>query len=355
MDQCLIFCRTNFDCDNLEAFLNACGGGGVFEGNARADRNTPLLVRGARRVAFDGRTATKPPRVQRGRRSVSHLHGRRRARHRRSGVYRTSSTRQLPEKSEDYIAPRQGASLIQTGVMGLAVSVVSSAPEKVWYCQKKGYKPWFKPSRDDRTAHSAWIDEAELLRGVEKHGWAPRWARSGADGFDGGCDRHALLGPGCRGGRGHRRGTNVEVPRPRGFAHWDWAALLGSSGRDRRSSARGRKFAGGAARIVAAADGWLGLSSREDDADSFPPGSSRGFAPRPREGSRAGLGHDRSGARRRPVSAPRRPRTVDGHGGRTRAERPLVGSPSCGATRRPLPDRCTWTPRPSSSPSVTRA
>lgn len=27
MDQCLIFCRTNFDCDNLERFLNEAGGG----------------------------------------------------------------------------------------------------------------------------------------------------------------------------------------------------------------------------------------------------------------------------------------------------------------------------------------
>lgn len=26
MDQCLIFCRTNFDCDNLEKFLNSLGG-----------------------------------------------------------------------------------------------------------------------------------------------------------------------------------------------------------------------------------------------------------------------------------------------------------------------------------------
>ena len=26
MDQCLIFCRTNFDCDNLEKFLNQLGG-----------------------------------------------------------------------------------------------------------------------------------------------------------------------------------------------------------------------------------------------------------------------------------------------------------------------------------------
>jgi superfamily II DNA/RNA helicase len=26
MEQCLVFCRTNFDCDNLERFLNALGG-----------------------------------------------------------------------------------------------------------------------------------------------------------------------------------------------------------------------------------------------------------------------------------------------------------------------------------------
>ena len=28
MEQCLVFCRTNFDCDNLEKFLNSLGGGG---------------------------------------------------------------------------------------------------------------------------------------------------------------------------------------------------------------------------------------------------------------------------------------------------------------------------------------
>jgi ATP-dependent RNA helicase DDX1 len=32
MDQCLIFCRTNFDCDQLESFLNELGGGRKFRG-----------------------------------------------------------------------------------------------------------------------------------------------------------------------------------------------------------------------------------------------------------------------------------------------------------------------------------
>lgn len=32
IDQCLIFCRTNFDCDNLEVFLNSIGGGQGYRG-----------------------------------------------------------------------------------------------------------------------------------------------------------------------------------------------------------------------------------------------------------------------------------------------------------------------------------
>ena len=42
MDQCLIFCRTNFDCDNLEAFLVVLGGGGgTFKGKRDSGRQNP--------------------------------------------------------------------------------------------------------------------------------------------------------------------------------------------------------------------------------------------------------------------------------------------------------------------------
>ena len=34
IDQCIIFCRTNFDCDNVEKFLNNVGGGQQFRGIA---------------------------------------------------------------------------------------------------------------------------------------------------------------------------------------------------------------------------------------------------------------------------------------------------------------------------------
>ena len=53
--------------------------------------------------------------------------------------------------------------------LGLAISLVSQVPEKVWYCRQKGYKPWLKPKeRDTRTheegGHTIWYNEQELLK-----------------------------------------------------------------------------------------------------------------------------------------------------------------------------------------------
>ena len=42
MAQCLVFCRTNHDCDNLEAFLTELGGGGgTFRGARESGRQNP--------------------------------------------------------------------------------------------------------------------------------------------------------------------------------------------------------------------------------------------------------------------------------------------------------------------------
>ena len=41
MDHCLIFCRTNLDCDNLERHLNALGGGRGFRGKAEKGKENP--------------------------------------------------------------------------------------------------------------------------------------------------------------------------------------------------------------------------------------------------------------------------------------------------------------------------
>ena len=177
MDQCLIFCRTNFDCDNLEAFLNACGGGGVFRGKRESGPQhaySCAVLGGAR--SMDERRRNLRAFKEGDVRFLICTDVAARGIDVRGLPYVINAT--LPEKSEDYV--HRVGRVGRADVMGLAVSVVSSAPEKVWYCQKKGYKPWFKPSREDRTAHSAWIDEAELLRGVEKRLGAPV-ARLGAD------------------------------------------------------------------------------------------------------------------------------------------------------------------------------
>eukprot|EP00922_Rhytidocystis_sp_ex-Travisia-forbesii_P040895 GHVS01061053.1.p1 GENE.GHVS01061053.1~~GHVS01061053.1.p1 ORF type:complete len:778 (-),score=106.73 GHVS01061053.1:1691-4024(-) len=41
MESCLVFCRTNVDCDNLEAFLNQLGGGRGFAGKTETGKENP--------------------------------------------------------------------------------------------------------------------------------------------------------------------------------------------------------------------------------------------------------------------------------------------------------------------------
>ena len=51
MEQCLLFCRTNFDCDNLERFFNALSGGERWRGPRESGRESPyscVVLAGAR-------------------------------------------------------------------------------------------------------------------------------------------------------------------------------------------------------------------------------------------------------------------------------------------------------------------
>ena len=57
----------------------------------------------------------------------------------------------------------------RVGRLGLAISLVSAVEEKVWYCTRKGYKPWLKPSKQDvRTheegGHTIWQNELQMLK-----------------------------------------------------------------------------------------------------------------------------------------------------------------------------------------------
>lgn len=57
----------------------------------------------------------------------------------------------------------------RAGLLGLAISLVSTVPERVWYVKTKGYKPWLNPKpqdvkHNDEGGHTIWYNEPELLQ-----------------------------------------------------------------------------------------------------------------------------------------------------------------------------------------------
>ncbi|KAL3160771.1 hypothetical protein ABBQ38_009184 [Trebouxia sp. C0009 RCD-2024] len=170
MDQCLIFCRTNFDCDNLESFLTGLGGGGKFRGKMEKGVENPyscLVLAGARSMdqRRDALQAFKDGDIRflictdvaaRGI-DIAGL------------PFVINMT--LPDRSEDYI--HRVGRVGRAGLLGLAISLVSTVPERVWYVKAKGYKPWLKPKpqdvkHNDEGGHTIWYNEPELLQEVEE-------------------------------------------------------------------------------------------------------------------------------------------------------------------------------------------
>ncbi|BDA42848.1 ATP-dependent RNA helicase DDX1 [Coccomyxa sp. Obi] len=171
MEQCLIFCRTNFDCDNLEKFLNSLGGGrgGRWAGRRESGKENPYsccVLAGARSTdqRRDALQAFKHGEVRflictdvaaRGI-DISGL------------PYVINLT--LPDRAEDYI--HRVGRVGRAEKLGLAISLVSTVREKVWYCSKKGYRPWERPTQKDvetneQGGHTIWYDEPQLLEDIE--------------------------------------------------------------------------------------------------------------------------------------------------------------------------------------------
>ncbi|KAK9791611.1 hypothetical protein WJX73_009998 [Symbiochloris irregularis] len=177
MEQCMIFCRTNFDCDNLEHFLNSLHGGtgAPFRGKRESGKENPyscVVLAGKRSVeqrrealqAFkdgDVRLLICTDVAARGI-DISGL------------PFMVNMT--LPDKSEDYI--HRVGRVGRQGVLGLAVSLVSTVPEKVWYCTVKGYTPWVNPKPGDKRTreeggHTIWYEEPQLIKDIETRIRAP--------------------------------------------------------------------------------------------------------------------------------------------------------------------------------------
>jgi len=166
MDQALIFCRTKLDCDNLEYYLITLGGGKKYKGKVEkgvenpyscvvlhADR--PMNERKANLQAFkegEIRFLICTDVAARGI-DITGL------------PYVINMT--LPDKSEDYI--HRIGRVGRVDRMGLAISLIATEKEKVWYhqCPSKG-KNCKNTNLVDQGGCAIWYDEPELLRLIEE-------------------------------------------------------------------------------------------------------------------------------------------------------------------------------------------
>ena len=173
VDQALVFCRTNFDCENLERFLNQLDQSSssspekMLTGDKRKRRSmySCAVLAGARsmderRAALDSfkeghvRFLIATDVAARGI-DISGL------------PYVINMT--LPDKREDYV--HRSGRVGRAETPGLCISLVSSVPEKVWFCKKKGLKPWLKPTKENTSAskkgHAIWMNEKTILGEIE--------------------------------------------------------------------------------------------------------------------------------------------------------------------------------------------
>lgn len=185
IDQALIFCRTNFDCDNLEKFLNT-----VWKTGSDDEASRDAVKRQRRNLTAESTSTPHSPYsclVLAGARSVEERKAALRAF--KSGEVRFLIATDvaargidiqglpciinmtLPDKSEDYI--HRVGRVGRAEARGLAISFVSTVPEKVWYCTVKGLKPWLKPDRKntkttaEKGGHTVWQEEWKMLQDVE--------------------------------------------------------------------------------------------------------------------------------------------------------------------------------------------
>ena len=175
MDQCLIFCRTNFDCDRLETFLNTLGGGQTrkkFKGKVEKGLENPyscVVLAGARSMQ------------ERRQALAAFKEGDVRFLICTDVAARGIDIKELPfvinmclpdlAQLEDYI--HRVGRVGRADTMGLAISIVSKVPERVWYCTKKGYRPWLEPSEKNTRliqegGHTKWFDEPQIVKQVER-------------------------------------------------------------------------------------------------------------------------------------------------------------------------------------------
>ena len=168
MSQCIIFCRTNVDCDNLETFLCSHGGGSKFKGKSESGKENEysccvlagMRDQNQRRVNLE---AFKDGNV----RFLICTDVAARGIDIKNLPYVINMT--LPDQSENYI--HRIGRVGRAECMGLAISIVASddVKEQVWFhkCNNRG-KGCINRKTADKGGCTIWQDEGELLQAVEK-------------------------------------------------------------------------------------------------------------------------------------------------------------------------------------------
>ncbi|XP_059622379.1 ATP-dependent RNA helicase Ddx1 [Phlebotomus argentipes] len=156
MDRAIIFCRTKLDCDNLERYLKLAGGQKYscvcLHGDRKPqERKANLEAFKEKRVKFLICTDVAARGID-----VSGL------------PFMINIT--LPDEKSNYV--HRIGRVGRAERMGLAISLVASVPEKVWYhgewCKSRGRNCWNTNLTDQRGC-CVWYNEMNYLAEIEDH------------------------------------------------------------------------------------------------------------------------------------------------------------------------------------------
>ena len=168
MAQCMIFCRTNQDCDNLETFLVSHGGGQRFTGSLESGPQSKYscCVLAGMRSMDQRRTALQAFKMGVVRFLIC-TDVAARGIDVRGLPYMINLT--LPDEPEPYM--HRIGRVGRAGAMGLAINIVAGENllEKVWYhrCKNRG-KGCSNRKLVEKGGCTLWYNEGELLSRIEE-------------------------------------------------------------------------------------------------------------------------------------------------------------------------------------------
>jgi len=168
MSQVLVFCRTNLDCDNLQKYLVSRGGGrstavGKKMESGKENKYSCCVLAGAR--SQDERRAALAAFKEGDTRIMIATDVAARGIDVKELPYVVNMT--LPDEPENYI--HRIGRVGRAERMGLAISLVASCQEKVWFYDKRKWKgKKLSTALADQGGCCIWYDEPGLLAAVER-------------------------------------------------------------------------------------------------------------------------------------------------------------------------------------------